>query len=473
MHKKLDVLSLCLTIFQRNRSTSLESLLETDVSKLPLRDCEHHFTELSEALWQADRAGKKSELTERARERISKFLQERIDADAEAQLRRAIAEKKERLLAAALEVCGANAYITELVQECRNLQRHIAESGAGIRAAIQKCDRTLLEKAIARSDNIGFNDGDTVMARAILHRIERLDEEAAKVHTKTGCIEERVQTILHAARIIGYAGAPIKKLEALVADPFQFYTAQYNSAVARQDCDYAISVSIRLKDIFVQRQSDELQQLENCSLLRGLIGNVGALITCACLLYSMDAFNSEAKILKCLTHATLYTAPKEWAADTLVGRKSRASMFLHRQSAPHAPLTTRCASSDAKAGKEADAKADKEVYEVVRHNHRTVMKYLGQIKTKRMDEHLRTLWRTCRGRPELQDELFLVIMKQCRGDSNTKTIARAFKLLGLLFQASRCRVLYRSRGIVSQECVYMFGMCVYVNARALSNTIAF
>ena len=147
-------------------------------------------------------------------------------------------------------------------------------------------------------------------------------------------------------------------------------------------------------------------------------------------------------------HAMLYVAPKDWASDTLIGRKTRPSMFLHCQSVPHAPLTTRCASSDAK-----DAKEDKKVYELVRHNHRTVMKYLGQIKTKRLDEHLKTLWETCRGRPELQDELFLVIMKQCRGHSNSKAIKQAFKLLGLLFKASPRRVLYCSGGI-SQECVH-------------------
>ena len=275
MAKKLDfIVTLPYHVSRHNRFTSLESLLETDVSNLTLRDREQHFTELSEALWQADRAGKKTELTERARERISKFLQERIDADAEAQVRHAIAKKKEGLLAAALEMCGVSGYITELVQKCRDLQRHIAESGAGIRAAIQKCDRALLEQAIAKSDKIGFHDGDTVMARIILQRVERLDEEAAKVYTETGCIQERVQTILDAARIVGYKGASIQKLEALVADSLRFYTAQYKSAVARQDCDYAISASIRIKDVFVQRHSDELQQLENCSLLRGLNGKV-------------------------------------------------------------------------------------------------------------------------------------------------------------------------------------------------------
>ena len=123
-----------------------------------------------------------------------------------AQVRHAIAKKKERLLAAALKVCGVSGYITDLVQECRYLQRHIPESGAGIRAAIQKCDRALLEQSIAKSDKIGFHDGDTVMARIILQRIERLDEEAAKVHTETGCIQERLQTILAAARIVSYKG---------------------------------------------------------------------------------------------------------------------------------------------------------------------------------------------------------------------------------------------------------------------------
>ena len=112
-------------------------------------------------------------------------------ACSEAQVRDAIEKKKKKkhLLAAAPHGC-----ITKLVQKCRSLQRHLAKSGAGVRAAIKKCDRELLEKAIAKSDKIGYNDGDTVMARAILQRIHHLDEEAAKVRTKTGCFGERVQT---------------------------------------------------------------------------------------------------------------------------------------------------------------------------------------------------------------------------------------------------------------------------------------
>ena len=71
------------------------------------------------------------------------------------------------------------------------------------------------------------------------------------------------------------------------------------------------------------------------------------------------------------------------------------------------------------------------------------MKYLGQVKTKRLDEHLRTLLKTCRGKPKLQDELFLVIMKQCRGDLNPRSTKQAFQLLGLLFRVSQ------SRGVIN------------------------
>ena len=67
---------------------------------------------------------------------------------------------------------------------------------------------------------------------------------------------------------------------------------------------------------------------------------------------------------------------------------------------------------------------------------------MGQIKTKRLHVHLRQLFETCRGRQELQDELFLAIMKQCRGDFKKKNsmLTHAFKLLGLLFKVSCCNM---------------------------------
>ena len=242
--------------------------METDVSELGLHDREQHFTELSEALWQAERAGQKTKLTEKAREQITRFLMERMDPITEAQLRRAIAQKREHILANALEVCGAHGYINDLVQQCRELQRHIAESGAGVRAAIEKCDPVLLRQAIAKSDDIGYNDGDTVMARSILQRINRLEKEAALAKTETGCIDARVTTVLDAARTIGYHSPAIKELQSLVADPMRFLDAQYKAAVVRQDCDSAIIAAMRLKEIFVQRHSDELD-LSKCPLLRG------------------------------------------------------------------------------------------------------------------------------------------------------------------------------------------------------------
>ena len=244
--------------------------METDTSSLSLCDREQHFTQLSEALWRAYRAGKKTDLTEKARELVARFLKERMDPDTEAQLRNAIAKKRERLLAAAFDVCGTHGYITDLALQCRELQEFIVASGAGVRDAIQKCDPVLLREAIDKSENIGYNDGDTVHARGMLQRIERLDQEAAKVNTETGCIEERANAVLEAARVIGYKSSSIKELQLLVADPVRFLDAQYKAAVSRQDCDYAIAVAMRRKDIFMQRHSDELE-LQKCSLLRGLL----------------------------------------------------------------------------------------------------------------------------------------------------------------------------------------------------------
>ena len=160
-----------------------------------------------------------------------------------------------------------------------------------------------------------------------------------------------------------------------------------------------------------------------------------------------------------------------------MGRRTRASMFLQCQTHPHAPLTTRCTSPTL-----SDAKVAKRVYEVVRHNHRTVMKCLGQAKTKRLDEHLRHLLQTCRDRPDLQDELFLVIMKQCRGGINPNVTKRAFKLLSLLFKVSHWMVRdgvgtklahthKSSCFLVERHFSHQIGVCTFVGAGKLCGKV--
>ena len=265
-----SALLLALTDTPRNRSTSLATLVGTDVDGLPLQDQEQHFVHLSEALWDADRTGTKTPLVAKARERITQFLGERMDPVTEAQLKQALAQKKEHLLADVLEVCGVHGYISKPVQQCRELLAGIMESAAAVRAAVEKCDRELLGQAIAKCDEIGYGASDklVVRARAMLQRIARIDEEAAKVQTEAGCIEERVRAVLVSAHAIGYTSPVIQNLRVLAADPTRFLSAQYNAAVARQDCDCAIHVAVRRKDVHVQRYAKELQ-LEKCGLLRG------------------------------------------------------------------------------------------------------------------------------------------------------------------------------------------------------------
>ena len=139
-----------------------------------------------------------------------------------------------------------------------------------------------------------------------------------------------------------------------------------------------------------------------------------------------------------------------------MGRKTKRRLFLQNQTSPHAPLTSRCTSKDKKAAKK--------LSRLVRDNHRIVMKFMGQINTKRLDKHLRQLFETCRGRQELQDELFLVIMKQCRGDlkKHPNIHAHAFKLLGLLFKVSCCSLCTDAWGAPTPT-AYSYILCPLVN----------
>jgi len=474
-HKKLE-LHRNIKVRLTETHEDLERLVAINVSGYSDEERECYFIELAGAVRAADEFRLQTGAAVRARTLLDKFVEERMDPKTKKMLEDALASKSMNKLQAVLAVCEAHGYQTSIVRQCQELLERILDAEAALRVAKAELSEDFLTKAIAMCDAFDYASDSVEEARALLAnmaqakemmrramaslnhehlrktldfcesfgyrtaeveaceaklkqvmhvrelltearrvveivplraaleaadeltydaplvyecrllhgRVVRIDSEADKAAVSLH--ERHVRAVLKAASEVGFKSKAVKKLRALADGPAAAYIqAQYTAAVKLGDHERAISISAGLK---AQRVADRGEALA--------LANFGSL-----------------------------KEPLSWGNEKWWGSAQlRAdTMLSYTDAYIHAPLTRTLAAVYVPRLKQIQPRL-LEAFE-------NIQKMMGQRATKRFPQRVEEILMAGMETPELRDELYIVIMKQCNLNPLPEAVAKAFELLAL------------------------------------------
>eukprot|EP00949_MAST-11_sp_MAST-11-sp1_P000183 g183.t1 len=437
-------------------------------SGLAEKEKERLMIELSFAVRAADKFRISTPDAENARALLEKYVEERMDPKTKRDLESAKTSMDRAKLEEVLAVCDKEGYVTSLVRECRQLLSQIEDADAAIAVAMRSKREDYLKKAVDMCDEFHYSAPHVEEARKILKsvkkarqgiakalqqgpnfkyktiqkvvkfceskglqdmedfsRLKKLERRISKVRqalnaaydaveqgalqdaidlcdrkdfdgrkyrcqleadtrelldrvilinrecekAEKQCIEDQVRTIVDAANQIGMNSSSLSKFRKLVkGDYATFLMRQQRCAIKCKDYNRAVLVSAKLKDEVMNAKSASSLSLENFS-----------------------GFKSR----------------HDWAGEKWFGKATAsATMFKFIANSIHSPLTR-------KAVSHMDTSRVSLMKKKAINCFHTVQKIMCQRNSTHIPLRLSELLDDCAHYPELRDEVYAAIIKQC------------------------------------------------------------
>ena len=152
---------------------NLERLTSADHESMEHDEKENYIVRLADAVRQADLFRIKTKTAEKGRKMLEIFVEERMDPKTKKQLAAAIESMDLGKLEAVLEVCDREGYLTKLVRKCRELCEQIQDAEAALKVAMAEVNEEYIEKALAMCDEFEYHADSVNNARKVLKQIKK------------------------------------------------------------------------------------------------------------------------------------------------------------------------------------------------------------------------------------------------------------------------------------------------------------
>merc|ERR1712032_1244726 len=116
-YRKLE-LDWSVKVMAKTIDETIAKLCKVDYSGFNKAKKERYFQELYQAVREADKFRVKSKISQKGRDMLEKFMEERMDAATKRKLQEAYDKRSKKKLRAALGICQEKGFITKLVREC-------------------------------------------------------------------------------------------------------------------------------------------------------------------------------------------------------------------------------------------------------------------------------------------------------------------------------------------------------------------
>ena len=435
-YRKLE-LDWSVKVMAKTIDDTIARLCKVDYTAFNRAKKERFFTELSQAVREADKFRVKSKISEKGRDLLERFMDERMDDSTKRKLQEGYDRRSKKKLKAALQICQEKGWITKLVRKCAEILEQIEDADEAIQAAIQQCSESFLKRAIGMCDELKYNSRDVEAARELLSRIQELKRKLKKCKAhRDKSTKKQLKSLLKDCNKIGYSTKLVEVCEALlkqiqqadaalmkaVAQPSESRVSKAlklcdaigykpepqhvsrgkmllhrikriktESIKARQECIEAQVRVIHAAAVAINYSDEEIEFFGQ--LLSGpredfLREQFERAHACGHADRAIRVTIERKDILVAAKRATLSIAqfphlktPQVWAAEKFLGNKVElAARFLSFQpSVIHSPLT-------ATAGAGKVKKELKEIKNLVKANFKCVMKFMGQRKTVKMSQ---------------------------------------------------------------------------------------
>jgi hypothetical protein len=452
---------------------ALDKLTKIDWSQFDHDEKESFIIQLADAVTQADLFKIKTSAAEKGRQMLEMFVEERMDPETKSRLAEAKQSMNRDLLDDVLNHCARMGYITKLVRTCRELLEKIEDAEGALGMAKREMKEEFLEKAIGMCDEFGYNSASVQEARTLLKNITKAKSGCARALEPPHNLEWLTQSVEYCIKInfttfqgfvdCNFLRAKIKQAETMLTegeaaldeakleaalnfcyDKTNFKGHKYKCDSEARCRDLHKKVKWVNKELIAATRECEENQVRavvseatkigmhsiptpnpNIKFLTKLVkGDYNKFLTeqfkCAkkcrhharAVRVSLKQKNRELTKTPKVRYANEYGSLKEptaWSKEKFHwGRDStRSKLFMKYQvDHLHAPLTT------------ALLRVQDETYLAtttakILHAFDTVQKFMKQRNTRNMDLRLYELLSDGVLVPEVRDEVYLAIIKQC------------------------------------------------------------